>query len=145
MARCDLCGTEDQLMKAIIEGAKVNVCKNCASFGKVLEKPQPVFKEKPKENKIEQVEMLVPGFNKIIRQKREALGLSQKDFAAKISEKESFLHKMETGELSPSIETAKKLERILNIRLVESYAEESSSAKEKKSEGLTIGDMIKLK
>ena len=93
------------------------------------------------------VDIIVSDYAKRIRQAREKLGLTQKDFAMKISEKESVLHKLETGAIEPSIETAKKLEKTLKIKLVEQREEENEvvQAGKKEAEGFTIGDMLKKK
>ena len=60
-----------------------------------------------------------------------------------MSEKESLLHKMESGHYVPSLETAKKIQRILKIRLVTEQKEASIGNKTKFSGPLTIGDFIK--
>ena len=36
--QCDLCGKEDELYLALIEGTELNVCKNCSKFGKIIKK-----------------------------------------------------------------------------------------------------------
>ena len=148
--RCELCGAEGNLFRAKVEGTELNVCSNCGKFGKVLEpvrnKKEIAEKKTEKIEKTEEyLEMIVSDFSKIIREKREGLGLNQKDFAKKISEKESFLHKMETGELKPSIDIARKLERLLGIKLVEEYKEEHDKGANVKSDTLTIGDFVKIK
>ena len=33
-----MCGKETELLKALVEGAELNVCENCASFGRVIGK-----------------------------------------------------------------------------------------------------------
>ena len=150
---CDLCGSEEQLFKTKIEGTILNVCRSCASHGKIIasvEKPQFetkqkkfVLKEEPQE---EVIQLIVPDFAEKIRKKREQLDLNQKEFAKKISEKESVIHKLETGELEPSIKLAQKLEHILGIKLVEEHSETHTSAeKTSTSEEVTIGDLIKIK
>ena len=61
--------------------------------------------------------------------------------------KESLLHKIETGSFEPTIDLARKLERLLHIVLVETRGETLAAVakSEHKSEGLTIGDILKLK
>ena len=36
MPNCDMCGRENNLNQAIVEGSLLNVCDNCARFGKVI-------------------------------------------------------------------------------------------------------------
>lgn len=150
--QCDMCGSEGRLVRAMIEGTELKVCGNCAKFGKVL---GPVREERIEIKKLRKVEIIeepevmevvIPDFSSVIRKKRESLGLNQEEFAKKLSEKESIVHKMETGEFTPSISTARKLERMLGIRLVEEHTEEHKKVKAGgTSEGMTIGDLIKIK
>jgi len=152
--QCDICGKEAQLFKAKVEGTVLNVCQPCASFGEVIGKiaehipaqpSKPIVKAPNGEEPMQQV---VKDFAPIIKNKREQLGLKQIDFAKKINEKESLVHKIETGTITPSIELARKLEHFLGVKLVEVVAEDktaTSAAKSGKSDELTLGDAIKLK
>ena len=148
---CDLCGKrEDSLSKAIIEGVELDVCNECGRFGKIL---APVKRYSAKEQhkmvqraeeKNEKIELLAENYPEIIKKRREAMGLSQRDFALRISEKESALHHIETGRLTPSIQLARKLEKILGVKLVEEHEEKhEASGKSKRDEGFTLGDFIK--
>lgn len=145
---CDLCGkVEERLHRAIIEGVELNVCSGCSKFGKVLSTKEifskkTIVKAEPKEEKIE---LLVENYADIIKKKRESMGLTQKDFANKINEKETTIHKIETGTLTPPLPLAKKLEKILGIKLIEEYLEKQESFKRAKAEGFTLGDFIKIK
>jgi len=150
--RCDLCGAEEKLYKVKIEGAELNVCRKCSKHGKILgevKKTRHINKEKEKHqketNEEEAIQIVVSDFSERIRKKRENMNLEQEEFAKRISEKVSVVHKLETGELKPSIKLAEKLERILGIKLIEEYKEEHKF-KEKTERGkMTIGDMIKIK
>jgi ribosome-binding protein aMBF1 (putative translation factor) len=52
---------------------------------------------------------------------------------------------METGTFTPSIPTAKKLQKILRVKLIEEREEEKiEMPKEKKGGALTIGDILKI-
>ena len=148
--QCEMCGSEKDLVRAKIEGTELKVCRKCSEFGKVLgpvikeveeKKPENIEEEEP-----EVVEMVVSNFSEIIRNKREKLRLNQKDFARKLNEKESIIHKIENSSFKPSLSMARKLESLLNIKLIEEYAETKIKG-DKKIEGksLTIGDLIKIK
>jgi ribosome-binding protein aMBF1 (putative translation factor) len=54
---------------------------------------------------------------------------------------------METGHFEPPIEIARKMEKILHVALVEMSQESSviQQKKEERPEGMTIGDILKLK
>ena len=51
-----------------------------------------------------------------IREKREELGLSQKELAEKIGITQSFLCDIEQGRSKPSIDVAIKLARVLKVK-----------------------------
>jgi putative transcription factor len=146
---CEMCGAETSLINVIVEGVELNVCKKCASFGKVLRKPSKasvkleVKKPIAKPQK-EIVEMIVENYSEIIKEKREKMGLKQKELAKFLAERESLIHKMESGSHKPSIELAKKLEKQLSINLVDEKEIESQNLKTEKKT-YTIGDMLKNK
>ncbi|RLE45089.1 TIGR00270 family protein [Candidatus Woesearchaeota archaeon] len=130
--QCDLCGATKNLVRAKIEGTELIVCQECAKFGTVLgpiktkqEKAKKRKKEKQtiKPSTEEEILIINPNYPTIIKKAREKLGLKQSEFAELIKEKESVVHKLETGELEPSIKLAKKLEHILKIKLIEQYHE----------------------
>jgi len=149
---CEMCGKEtEDLYNAIIEGTNLKVCERCAKHGKIIKKIKPFVLPKkikriaqPKEPEMEIVEAVVDDYAKKIRDARSKSGMTQKEFAKKINEKESLLHKIETGAFKPSLPTAKKLQKILRIKLVEEREEEEiEMPKEKKGGALTIGDILK--
>lgn len=145
---CDLCGKiEGNLKRTIIENVKLNVCSNCSKFGRVIGPVKPAH-DRERTKKIEpqeKIELLVENYAEIIKRKRESIGLTQKDFANKISEKEATIHKIETESLEPSLSLARKLEKILGIKLVDGHLETHKHIKTKKIEGFTLGDFIKAK
>ena len=150
--QCDLCGTEtENLFRAIVEETELNVCEDCAKYGKVIEKKVHVKEELKKqitktiEPEKEIIQVIVPDFAQRVKKKRESLGLMQKDFAKKISEKESLIHNIEIGSFKPSISLAIKLEKFLKIKLIEEYEEEHKKGSKTEADGFTIGDLVKVK
>ena len=150
--QCDMCGSEERLYKTNIEGSILNVCKACSKFGTVIApvreeielKKEKKIKEIEKQPEKEIIELVVGDFADKIRKKREGLGLKQEEFAKKLNEKESIVHKLETGEYKPSLDMARKLERMLGIKLVEEYEEEGKATKTENTK-LTVGDLIKIR
>ncbi|MEM2138767.1 MAG: multiprotein bridging factor aMBF1 [Candidatus Woesearchaeota archaeon] len=150
MVSCEMCGKDDVLVTAIVEGVELNVCNSCAAFGKIIKKQ--VKNElktkqakivKPKEER-ELILVIREDFNTIIKNKREKMGLKQDEFAKYLNEKESIVQKIENGSYVPSIELARKLEKQLNISLVEEKVVEPQNMKAKQ-ETFTIGDAVNLK
>lgn len=146
---CDLCGrVEENLKRVLIESVELNVCSACSKFGKVIGSVKKLAHKEPIkkiEDKEEKIELLVEDYAGIIKKKRESMGLTQKDFASKINEKETTIHKIETGTLEPSLQLARKLEKLLGVKLVEGYSEKHEAFKQKKYEMFTLGDFIKIK
>jgi putative transcription factor len=157
--QCDMCGSSQATTRAIVEQIEMTVCKDCSKFGQVLGNVMvktAVFKDniknritasRPLATEKQVQELVMTTYPLILRKKREQLGMTQKEFASLILEKESVLQKMETGHMEPSIITARKLERILKIKLVEEYEEDSSKGLGKKEnpEQFTIGDIITVR
>ncbi|MCX8146860.1 MAG: multiprotein bridging factor aMBF1 [Candidatus Woesearchaeota archaeon] len=149
MPSCEMCGKEERLLKVEVEGAVLSVCKECAKFGKIISSPVTFIKKEKvtkivKAQKPEPFEIIVPGYGKLVKKKREELGLKQEELAKKIAEKETLIQKIETEQIEPSIEVARKLERFLGIKIVEEYEEKGGALSTKtKTAEFTIGDLMK--
>jgi putative transcription factor len=150
MAVCEMCGKDTPLFSAIVEGSELNVCINCGKFGKMFRKPvaravASVMKKESAEKASEPVETVVTDFAVLIRSAREKAGLTQKDFARSLNEKESMVQKLENGAFVPPLALARKLEKLLKIKLVE-FEQEGDVANEKRGSGpFTIGDILNVK
>ena len=165
--RCEVCGRKiyGKPHKAIIEGAKLTVCSECAEHGKVVQEEGTIEKKvrkikhraKPVQSKTKTGKTpplsteddleLVDNFDVKIRQAREERGLSQVDLGTMINEKVSVLKKLETGKMPPDNQLAKKLEHTLNIKLLIPASEkEVPKTKIPHSGGYerTLGDLIQL-
>ena len=148
MPLCDVCGKNTSTFRVNIENAILSVCENCSKFGINPTEIPKLIEPKQKEIKqpfIEEIEIITQDFSQKIKEAREKLNLRQVELANKISEKESIIHKLESSQFPPSIELAKKLERFLNIKLIEIYKPETEKQIDFKDDSLTIGDLIKVK
>ena len=109
--------------------SKLRVCKACAKYGVAVAERRPaaggsktpaarkrkIYRLMDEELSVE----IVPDFGKRVRDAREKLGLKQEELAKRINEKVSLLRRIERGELVPEDRVRQKLERVLNISLVE--------------------------
>lgn len=145
MGVCELCGKEAPLITAIVEGTQMTVCQNCGKFGKVIQKPVGHLFQKVVVSTPETAEVVVSNYAQLIRQAREKSGMTMKEFAMTLNEKESIIHKLENSQFVPPINMAKKLEKLLHIKLVEIEEEEETESAGKSSGSFTIGDIINLK
>lgn len=145
---CELCGAEGELLRAIVEGTELNVCKRCGGYGKVIGRvrlPQkPAAAEQKKPDK-EILEVIAADYADKIKTAREKRGMKQEEFAKALSEKESLIHSIETGKYRPGIDLARKLEKFLKITLVEQQEETEGTAPKKKEGEFTIGDFVKVR
>lgn len=148
---CELCGKNEGTLQVLVEGSSLAACNKCKNFGTVVgvltsaaKAPSKQTVNKPTVE--EPTEFLVRDYSKRIKSAREKLGKTQEEFAQLLREKASMVSKIETGQFEPTIETAKKLERILKIKLIETTGVEVQEIhKQQKTEGFTIGDFIKVK
>ena len=153
---CELCGKKIGKPKKVrVEGSTLQVCEQCARHGEeVLEHKNKDVKEllsrvnKSKSKNIrrkgfgEEGKTLVMDYPDKIREARLKQDLTQEELAKKLNEKKSVVAKLEKEDMRPSEDLRKKLERTLNVSLLEEI-EQFSQTSEHKDAGLTIGDLIK--
>lgn len=151
MAQCEMCGRDSELVDAIVEGTILSVCRNCAAHGDVVavERKNPVIETSPSPLMAEP-ELEISDCANQVKEAREKKGLTQKQLAQAIAEKESVIHKIESGKSKPSLKTAAKLEQFLNIKLIESVDAKGTEGAEVKQLNLrdpelTIGDLMSMK
>lgn len=160
-----MCGADSKvpLKKIKIEGAELSVCNNCAKYGTevpVSGRSSPVspvrnspgagysaksplpYKSKDVFDRMEGD--IVEDYAERIRNARMQLGLSQKDLALEMMEKELLVKKIEKGDLIPEEDVRKKLEKALSIQLVENTSSITEEFHQSKM-ATTMGDVIKIK
>lgn len=164
--RCEVCGREilGPPQRRVIEGAKLTVCGKCAQFGSsewgtsrpapikaapsgwVQTSPQPAPRKRVR-NDVETVESLelIEDYGKEIRKARQKLGLSEKDLAKKMQEKESVVKNLEKQELTPDNRLISKIKKYLSLDIVERIDVDKGKILAKATGAKTIGDMLKMK
>ncbi|MBT6774356.1 TIGR00270 family protein [Candidatus Woesearchaeota archaeon] len=152
MPICEMCGRESQLVLAEVEGGELNVCPNCVKYGTTKRKanlgPNKFVSKANKFSKTEMPEFkVVNNYSSLIRSARESKDMKQEDFAKFLNEKESILTKWESGSLKPRLDVARRLERVLGIRLVERdvIGKVEKQEKQKAAAEFTLGDFIKTR
>jgi putative transcription factor len=140
MVECVLCGSK-ATRKAKVEGTIIDVCDDCVKFGKEI--PRIEFKKTNKAiPEIEDDDILVKDFHKIIRKARERKKLTQEELAKKLKEKASVIKRIEEG-WKPSMKLIEKIEKFFEIKLREKI-EENILDKKLNSKNLTIGDIVEI-
>lgn len=149
--RCEICGKKiiGRPMKTKIESSIMLTCNECAKFGKIQREPPKARKPKPFKRtprRRELAEEVVEDYKALIRDAREKKGWSREKLAEKIYEKASVVNRIESGKMVPDIKLARKLERILNIKLIEKQEDiQPENIKISSSKGATIGDIARIK
>jgi putative transcription factor len=160
--QCNMCGKNlisGDIFHIKVEGTILKTCEKCANHGIILKKinlglnishkkKKTIINKRPIiEDVIETEEIIVDNYSEIIKNSREKMNIKQEDFAKKLNEKDSLIHKIETGHIKPDIKLAKKIGSFLGVKLIDEIQLNISNNKEinKSSENLTIGDIIKIR
>jgi putative transcription factor len=88
---------------------------------------------------------LVDDFAERIRRAREALGWDQKTLALKLKVSENIVKRLESGKLRPPIDLAKKIEEILNIKILVPAVDEMVSSRGKVEKYVTFGEIVSIR
>jgi len=159
---CELCGKTVPFTKSVmIDGAKLEVCSECAKFGEDyktssegstggsktvieqrLEKRQKRMGTKDIYAQAKSVE-IVENYGKVIREAREARGMDLEDFANLINEKKGTIAKIETNKLIPDDKLTKKIQKALDIKLLETVALGATQTAAGGPGKMTLGDFFK--
>jgi putative transcription factor len=149
--RCEICGKKlvGKPVKTKIESSIMLTCNECSKFGKVQREPPKARKPRPVRRSPrfrEPSEEVLEDYNTIIREGREKKGWTREELGEKIYEKASVISRVESGKMIPDIKLARKLERILNVKLIEKT--ESTKPEDlgpSARRGATIGDIARIK
>ena len=160
---CEICGKpvpEHNPIRAKIEGSVMVVCKECSKLGKIQKAPpKPKFVKQQGKRKRptntrktnysrndEPSEELIENFSFEVRKAREGKGWSREDLGKKINERVSVITRIETGKMTPDIKLTKKLERALDIKLLEKIDNIDLNQFINTSSGeRTLGNIMKIK
>ncbi len=174
MPQCEMCGAEEtSLTTTKVEGAELELCSSCTDFGtEVREEPSSSAGSKystssssgtpsssstssssgsgsssggsRRRDMFDDMEEIATDYDDRIRNARESRGLSQEELANDLNEKASLIRKLERGDTLPTDDIQRKLERALDVSLVE--GEDVDEEWETNDAGtMTLGDVVKRK
>ena len=151
---CEVCGVEikGRSHKVLIERSDLNVCDSCAQYGSGTDKPRGIapaprikIKKRGHRDIYSQIkDEIVQDYHEAVREARQTRGWTHEVLADKINERASLIKRIEKGDMLPDEKIRKKLERIFDIRLVESV-EKVKSNTYNPLEGATLGDVVVIK
>jgi len=160
--QCEMCGETIRGAPKLVrvEGAELQVCSKCEKYGTEVQQVRRTDLVRPivskagsarapaaapsayrKRDMFDFIEGdIVDDYHERIKRARLEMGLSQKDLALQMKEKEHLIQKIENHDLIPEENVRKKLEKVLGIRLIDAQETEV----EKKVPGSlapTLGDL----
>lgn len=97
-----------------------------------------------KKSNVDEKLELVDDFHEKIRKAREAIGWDQRTLAIKIKVSENVIKRIESGKLRPTVDLARKLEEVLNIKLLVPAVEDELK-NEKISRYVTLGEIVEIR
>lgn len=127
MATCEICGTKvlGEAILVQIEGAILAACASCSKLGTPVVAKQVKAELKRNRSLPAPLEIstgaelgLRPEYPELVKSAREKLGMRQDQLGGLVGEKASVISLIERGKLRPTLELARKLERVLKIRLL---------------------------
>ena len=176
MVQCEMCGSETPAPKTVkIEGAELQVCDSCAQFGTEIRTQQSTASTskystssssgrsgggttgtsgstsssggRRRRDMFDEMEEIAHDYHDRIRVAREREQLSQEELANELNEKASLIRKLERGEMLPSDDVQRKLERKLDISLTEGVGDDEETEWEGGSATgtTTLGDVVNRK
>ena len=108
MRYCEICGKVSYLRKVKIDGAYLYACNRC------------IRKRNNKKNALKfKIRHVRDDYDKVIKMARVKLGITQDELAEKMEVNSTLIQLLELGKYKPDESFAKKLESLLNIKLVE--------------------------
>lgn len=123
MNNCAVCNKKEcETREAIFEGVLVKACSNCISLGKAVEiKPKEIEEKIMELQKQEENEMIVPDFSSRIKNARLKLNWTEEDLANKMYDRIITVRSLESNKTIPTFRMAKNLERLLSIKLIDTF------------------------
>ena len=143
---CEMCGKETGVIKKTdVEGSILSLCPDCAKFGTEIQ-PEPRGGSRggggrsvpsagssvedrlvQRQKRMQSRNIFSEGssrelredYHKVIQQARQAMNLNQEELARKLNERKSIINKLETKSIKPDNKLIRKLEKALNIELME--------------------------
>ncbi len=162
---CEICGRDSDIMYVVIFlGSRTYACPNCVDEKKLtIVKKMGVSNKtsvSPKDDKgvvkIKSVRKrslnlapdfeLVDGYGFLIKKRREEIGMTQEELAKRLKVKLSYIKKIESNKLVPEYNVIRKLEKLLNIKLVNNLDSDVEGVEyivgDELDSGPTIGDLL---
>lgn len=158
---CEMCGKTTGTRRYSVSGTIMRLGLCCAKYGEELDAPAPAqgsqaaiqrgLERRASRNQAPRVQEpewdLVDDFGHRVRQARERKNMTKEQLGNKVSARMPQLNAIESGNLRPSDDLARRLERALGITLLEAYdkgpGQKLSGLAKTPAKARTIGDLLK--
>ncbi len=155
---CEMCGARiaGRPYKAIVDGVEMVLCASCYLKLTKSGRAVPVKERsrirrtrvekslKPRRYSIELYD-IVEDYAERIQRAREEKGWTLQVLAQKLRISESMLRKIENGKMKPSIDLAKRIEKILKIKILEPTELVDEDIEAPPPGTLTLGDVVVIR
>ena len=144
LMECEICGAQSAGYIIQVEGAKLNVCRECSGSGKLLRSLAPERREEDAPRRRQELEV-ADGYGAAIAAARKRMGLPLEVLAERINEKHSFLERVEHEKTLPDEKLCRKLEKELGIKLLQEVSSGTAvDVKDRQGAGMTLGDILEV-
>ncbi len=166
-----MCGSDQSSLTTVkVEGAELELCGDCKEFGTEVRTESSsststkystsssnsdesstnstgstTSSASQSGGMFDNMDEIAADYDNRIRQARESRSLSQEDLADSLNEKASLIRKLERSDILPSDDVREKLERRLDISLVEGTDTDEDEWSGGSSTTTTLGDVVKRK
>lgn len=150
---CEVCGTEIRgpAYRAEVDGVEMTLCPSCyyklSKSGRarlVRRRSERKRVHRPRRPRIEMYD-IVADFDERIKSAREAKGWSTAVLAQKLRISEAMLKKIESGKMKPTIDLARRIEKLLGIELLVPSEFEEDDYTAPPPGSLTLGDIVVIR
>ncbi|MEB3861101.1 MAG: multiprotein bridging factor aMBF1 [Desulfurococcales archaeon] len=146
---CEVCGSEIRgpAYRAEVDGVEMTLCPSCyyklskSGRARLVRRRSERRVRRPRRPRIEMYD-IVGDYDERIRSAREAKGWSTAVLAQKLRISESMLKKIESGKMKPTIDLARRMEKLLGIELLVPTEFEDEEYTAPPPGGLTLGDIV---
>ena len=141
---CEICGSiiQGQPRRILVGAATLLVCSRCVRYGTPTSRPRLPSSSRPPVPRAAEPQLdVVPDCSVRVKKAREEMGLTQEVLAKLTREKVSVIRRIEAGKLKPTLDLAKRLERVLRVSLVEEVEDTKGSGQPRHKADLTLGDV----
>ena len=153
MKICEICGREvEKTYPTYVEGSKIEVCYDCLirhNLKPITSQKILIRKYKKEETYQNDAFDIIENYGNVIRQARDRLKLTQEEMAKKLGISLIKYRQIEHETIIPERDILEKIEKILNIKLIEKHDGEdeddidmvaSTNTKE-----FTLGDIVEIR